>query len=57
MDKDKLVYCGHRIYADFETGSLFEKTASGDLVEINDEIIEAEKRFINKKLEEGSLDG
>jgi len=57
LDKDKLVYCGHRIYADFETGSLFEKTASGDLVEIKDEVIEAEKRFVSKKLKEEFLDG
>ena len=55
MDKDKLIYCGHGIYADIDTGSVFEKKAE-ELVEIEDDEILAEKRFIEKHLKVGGED-
>ncbi len=48
VNKDKLDYCGLGIYADFSTGSVFEKEASGDMKEVEDEKSAVEKRFIER---------
>jgi len=58
LDTDKTTYCGHGLYVDLGEYRFFNKQADGTVSEINDNIVDAERRYINRHInEEVGIDG